>query len=100
MNAVIALCNFCETHGPRAIFCTQIIRDSKIDNLLVNFDTAHEKCPGCESIGNNVGMLSEDTASNVNFLSTQAPVFADVAPMIKQAAVRSLSCEVRPSTVA
>lgn len=93
MNAVIGLCNFCETHGPRPIFCTQTIRDSRIDEL--NFDAVNEKCPGCDSIGNETGMLSEDNATNCRFLSTQSPVIADVIPLIKQAAVRSLSCEVQ-----
>lgn len=94
MNAIIALCNFCETHGPRAIFCTQTIRDSKIDDLLFNFDATNEKCPGCDSIGSNVGMLSEDNASRANFLSTQSPVILDAVSLVKQAAVRSLSCEI------
>lgn len=94
MNAIIALCNFCEAHGPCPIFCTQTIRDTKIDDLLFNFDAISKKCSGCDSIGNSVGMLSEDGESNANYLSTQIPVIAEVAGLVKQAAVRSLSCEV------
>ena len=25
MNAIIALCHFCEFHGPSVLFCTQVI---------------------------------------------------------------------------
>lgn len=101
MNAIIALCNFCETHGPRPIFCTQTIRDSRVDELLLHsVETTAEKCSGCYSIGNDVGMLSEDNTTNAKYLSTVSPVLADVIPMIKEAAVRSLSCEVAISAVA
>lgn len=98
MNAIIALSNFCESHGPRPIFCTQTIRDSRVDELLLHsVDIAVEKCTGCESISNDVGMLSEDQATNAKFLSTVTPVLVDVIPMVKEAAVRSLSCEVSHS---
>lgn len=29
MNAVIAICNFCELHGPSVLFCTQAFHDSE-----------------------------------------------------------------------
>ena len=28
MNAVIALCHFCESHGPSILFCTQVCKYS------------------------------------------------------------------------
>lgn len=28
MNAIIALCHFCELHGPSVLFCTQSFHDS------------------------------------------------------------------------
>lgn len=95
MNAVIVLCHFCEAHGPWPIFCTQTLRDSKIDEILKNSNTNDTKCPGCNSLGNLVGMISQDKESNANFLSTQSPVISDIVPLVKQAAVQSLSCEVR-----
>lgn len=95
MNAIIALCHFCEAHGPCPIFCTQTIRETKIDDLLFNFEAVNKNCPGCDSVGRTVGMLSEDSESNANFLSTQTPVLSEVISLVKQAAVRSLSCEVR-----
>lgn len=94
MNAIIALCHFCEAHGPCPIFCTQTIRDSKIDDLLFNFEPVNKKCPGCDSVGETVAMVSEDDESNASFLSAQISVISDAALLVKQAAVRSLSCEV------
>lgn len=93
MNAVVALCHFCESHGPSSVFCTQTLRDSKIDEQLFNFD-ANKVCAACNSIGLSLGMLSHDDESNANFLSTQTPVITEVVSLVKQAAVRSLSCEV------
>ncbi|KAG4073473.1 hypothetical protein HA402_000697 [Bradysia odoriphaga] len=93
MNAVVALCHFCESHGPSSVFCTQTLRDSKIDEQLFNFD-GNKVCSACNSIGLSLGMLSRDEESNANFLSTQTPVITEVVTLVKQAAVRSLSCEV------
>lgn len=93
MNAIVALCHFCESHGPSSVFCTQTLRDSKIDEQLFNFD-ANKVCAACNSIGLSLGMLSHDVESNANFLSTQTPVITEVITLVKQAAVRSLSCEV------
>lgn len=95
MNAIIALCHFCEAHGPCPIFCTYTLRDTKIDELVDQSNGNTENvCPGCNSIGQRVGILSQDSESNANFLSTQSVVIGDIVPIIKQAAVRSLSCEV------
>lgn len=29
MNAIIALCHFCESHGPKVLFCTQPIHNEE-----------------------------------------------------------------------
>lgn len=94
MNAIIALCHFCEAHGPCPIFCTHTLRDSKIDEITNIADAQDNDCPGCCSIGKTMGMLSQDTESNANFLSTQTAIISNIVPLVKQAAVRSLSCEV------
>lgn len=94
MNAIIALCHFCEAHGPCPILCTHTLRDTKIDELVNNGNDNEITCPGCNSIGKTVGLLSQDAESNANFLSTQTTVINDILPLVKQAAVRSLSCEV------
>lgn len=94
MNAIIALCTFCETHGPCPVFCTQTLRDTKIDELIFNFDVINKNCVACDSIGNAIGLLSQDAESNAHFISTQIPVITECVPLVKQAAFRSLSCEV------
>lgn len=95
MNAIVALCHFCEAHGPCPIFCTHTLRDTKIDRLIQNSSFIETECPGCNSIGKMVGILTQDSESNANFLSTQNVVINDTVPLVKQAAVRSLSCEVK-----
>lgn len=94
MNAIIALCHFCEAHGPCPILCTHTLRDTKIDELLNNSGNNDNTCPGCNSIGQTVGILSQDSESNANFLTTQTAVITEIVPLVKQAATRSLSCEV------
>lgn len=95
MNAIISLCHFCEAHGPCPILSTCTLRDTKIDELVDQSDGSNENvCPGCNSIGRSSGILSQDSESNANFLSTQIVVIRDIVPLVKQAAVRSLSCEV------
>lgn len=94
MNAIVSLCHFCEAHGPCSVFCTQTLRESKIDENLFNFDDPKKNCAACLSIGTNLGMLSHDDESNANFLSSQLPVISESATTVRQAATRSLSCEV------
>lgn len=38
MNAIIALCHFCELHGPSILFCTQVMCDKShfYDQISVN----------------------------------------------------------------
>lgn len=130
MNAIISLCHFCEAHGPSAVFSTQTLRDSKIDEHLFRggddnesshhdnspqhhhhhhhldhnsgggVDDVRKDCAACQSIGTQLGMLSHDGESNANFLSSQVPVLADAARMVRAAATRSLSCEVSGSSMA
>ncbi|XP_061390407.1 folliculin [Musca vetustissima] len=102
MNAVIALCHFCEAHGPSAIFCTQTLRDTKLEDLYFNgpqspTEPGHKQCPACNSVGMTNGLYSKDNESGATFLSTQVSPLPDVATLVKQAAVRSLSCEITHS---
>lgn len=100
MNAVIALCHFCEAHGPSAIFCTQTLRDTKLDELYSSSvlqalnSVATKQCAACNSIGIANGLYSKDNESGATFLSTQHSTLPEVAMLVKQAAVRSLSCEI------
>ncbi|EAA04758.3 AGAP007579-PA [Anopheles gambiae str. PEST] len=94
MNAIIALCHFCEVHGPGAIFCTQTLRETNIQQLDISFDIDRKGCAACNSIGNNIGLVSRDPESNANFVSSQIPVLVETVPLVKTAAFRSLSSEV------
>ncbi|KAL7732229.1 hypothetical protein ACLKA6_018468 [Drosophila palustris] len=101
MNAVIALCHFCEAHGPCAIFCTQTLRDTKIEDL-VNLEQQQQQpgqktCSACNyTLGrnNSNAIYSKDTESGATFVSTKVATLQEVANLVKQAAVRSLSCEI------
>lgn len=95
MNAAIALCHFCEAHGPCAIFCTQTLRDTKLEELnLDNQQIPNKMCLACNSLGKTNAIYSRDNESGATFLSTQIPILPEVANLIKQASVRSLSCEI------
>ncbi|KAH8362820.1 hypothetical protein KR084_001356 [Drosophila pseudotakahashii] len=94
MNAVIALCHFCEAHGPCAIFCTQTLRDTKLEDLPLDQQQQTQKsCSSCNySMGrNNNAIYSRDTESGATFVSTKVAVLPEVANLVKQAAVLSLS---------
>ncbi|XP_062533234.1 folliculin-like [Armigeres subalbatus] len=94
MNAIIALCHFCEAHGPGALFCTQTLRETNIQQLDIHFDTDRKGCAACNSIGNSLGMVSKDPDSNAHFVSSQIPVINETIELVKKAAFRSISSEV------
>ncbi|KAH8304897.1 hypothetical protein KR018_000200 [Drosophila ironensis] len=96
MNAVIALCHFCEAHGPCAIFCTQTLRDTKLEDLPLEAQQApptQKSCSACNySMGrNSQAIYSKDLESGATFVSTKVAVLPEVANLVKQAAVLSLS---------
>ncbi|XP_017043441.1 folliculin [Drosophila ficusphila] len=99
MNAVIALCHFCEAHGPCAIFCTQTLRDTKLEDLSMDQQQIQKSCSACNySMGkNNNAIYSRDTESGATFVSTKVAVLPEVASLVKQAAVLSLSNGTDPS---
>lgn len=124
MNAIISLCHFCELHGPKVIFCTQPLhpeeKSSPVDqdgevgadgiaaprrmssepqtpvtpthSSLPNYK--NDLCEGCTSV--HLGFVSYDEESGVSYVSSQRPQHRDVFSMIRQACIRSLSCEVCP----
>lgn len=97
MNAVIVLCHFCEVHGPLAIFCTQTLRETRLSDVLSSKkgDSLQKKCSACTSLGDSLVFMTKDEESQAKFVSSQQPIIVDVIPLVKQAAFRSLSCEVR-----
>nr|XP_019537850.2 folliculin [Aedes albopictus] len=94
MNAIIALCHFCETHGPGAVFCTQTLRETNIQLLDIHFDSEKKGCAACNSIGNSIGLVSKDPDSNAHFVSSQTPVINETIELVRKAAFRSISSEV------
>ncbi|XP_023210472.1 folliculin-like [Centruroides sculpturatus] len=126
MNAVVALCHFCELHGPSILFCTQSFHDSEgpwpikenNENPLpkkswygppeslqrsnsisgeISGDKAPDTCEGCTSMtGNQKGFISNDHEARVSYISGQHPLHPEVFSMVRHACVRSLSCEVCP----
>ncbi|EZA59627.1 hypothetical protein DMN91_004990 [Ooceraea biroi] len=109
MNAAIALCTFCEMHGPKVIFTTQTYRNYDTQNVeKLKFygpkevlrqgylsEDGQDECEGCQSIG-NVKYLSNEHETRTSFLSAQQSLMQDIGNLLKHACVRSLSCEVHP----
>ncbi|XP_071035622.1 folliculin [Parasteatoda tepidariorum] len=126
MNAVIGICSFCELHGPSVLFCTQAFHDTeetqwssaetlKSDSSRKSWygpsffsqrtaiqepgspPPKSDNCEGCTSMTNKKrGFISNDHEARVSFVSTQYPLHPDVFSTVRQACVRSLSCEVCP----
>lgn len=174
MNALVALCHFCELHGPRTLFCTEAVhppspsppqhgsammpdRDSEGDRdgegltmkangsdthradmcevwtivvLILNAFVKWQKksswidkqlyfcawvwcyvlspflfwclmsfnllyTQGCRSLpASHPGFVSVDSETGIRFLSHQHPRQPQLFSMVRQACVRSLSCEV------
>lgn len=110
MNAVIALCIFCETHGPKIVFTTQGCRNYEnhsteelkfyghkevLKNTQVTTEENRQQCEGCQSIG-NMKYLSNEHETRTSFISAQRSLTQDVWNLLKHACIRSLSCEVHP----
>ncbi|KAM9309062.1 folliculin isoform 2-T2 [Pholidichthys leucotaenia] len=123
MNALVALCHFCELHGPRTLFCTEALhppsptpssqagvavpgdRDRDVDRdgegltMRANSSATQrgEMCEGCRSLpASHPGFVSIDDETGIRFLSHQHPRQPQLFSVVRQACVRSLSCEVCP----
>ncbi|XP_044736334.1 folliculin [Chrysoperla carnea] len=102
MNAIIGVGQFCEIHGPCLVFCTQTIveiNNEPIDEFELDDNTEHSRllhtCEGCTSIGIGQALISKDHESDqVSYISTQTPRKKLLRQSLKQACVRSLSCEI------
>lgn len=121
MNALVALCHFCELHGPRTLFCTEALhppspsapsqaglalgeqdadRDGEGLTMRANSTAATQRgdmCEGCRSLpASHPGFVSIDDETGIRFLSHQHPRQSQLFSVVRQACVRSLSCEVCP----
>ncbi|XP_051921099.1 folliculin isoform X2 [Hippocampus zosterae] len=119
MNALVALCHFCELHGPRTLFCTEALhppspspsslagvevpadrdvdRDGEGLTMRANSSATQrgEMCEGCRSLpASHPGFMSVDDETGIRFVSHQHPREPQLFSVVRQACVRSLSCEV------
>ncbi|XP_018330974.1 folliculin isoform X1 [Agrilus planipennis] len=87
MEGILALCHFCETHGPCVILCTQRFKqepNQSSQNLSAS-------CDACFSINANQALICRENGKM--YVTTRVPLQQDLAFLLKQAAIRSLSCE-------
>ncbi|KAL0985172.1 hypothetical protein UPYG_G00153720 [Umbra pygmaea] len=122
MNALVALCHFCELHGPRTLFCTEALHppsptpsqagapipgereresDREGEGLTMRANSSAtqrgDMCEGCRSLpASHPGFVSVDNETGIRFLSHQHPRQPQLFSVVRQACVRSLSCEVCP----
>jgi hypothetical protein len=88
MDGIVGLGHFCETHGPCVILATQRCKEEPQQyphNLTVPW------CESCQSIDLDQSLVSKDESTC--YVTTRTPLQQDLAFLLKQAAVRSLSCE-------
>ncbi|CAM5142829.1 unnamed protein product [Eretmochelys imbricata] len=135
MNAIVALCHFCELHGPRTLFCTEVLH-SPLPQGAGNGDSPGQSeqaedeeggiqmssrirshspaegasadssspgpkksdmCEGCRSLAaGHPGYVSHDAETSIKYVSHQHPNHPQLFSIVRQACVRSLSCEVCP----
>uniref|UniRef100_A0A8C5TEC9 Folliculin n=1 Tax=Malurus cyaneus samueli TaxID=2593467 RepID=A0A8C5TEC9_9PASS len=135
MNAIVALCHFCELHGPRTLFCTEVLHSplpqgAGSGDIAGQNEQAEEEeggiqmssrirshspaegasadssspgpkksdmCEGCRSLaGGHPGYVSHDKETSIKYVSHQHPNHPQLFSIVRQACVRSLSCEVCP----
>ncbi|XP_038223569.1 folliculin [Zerene cesonia] len=90
MNAIIGLCHFCESHGPRPLFCTFTTDDESHTTESSKYPV---ECSGCRSIGAETVLVSKDD-SGIIYCSRESVPNDDVTAFLRQAALRSITCEV------
>lgn len=118
MNAIVALCHFCDHHGPRVMLCTQAFHGTIDAQLLFDstrprrepkvtedvsitlskedgsFASLHQVCDACRSFPvGRTGIISHDAKANVFYVSTQRPLEKGTFAIARQACLGSLSFE-------
>lgn len=110
MNCVIALCHFCDTHGPRNVLCTQAINrdedkmlreavfttvDKEADqmeelNLPLSQGYKASRCKSCQSLGDDSCLVSYDDQTEIYYISSESPRNTSVYHLVRTACLRSL----------
>ncbi|VDP15940.1 unnamed protein product [Onchocerca flexuosa] len=111
MQAVLALCYFCETHGPRVLMTTQSISEklrqdyclpttSKGLSTFVSAKsfrtrlTEESRCVACTSFIDGAGVITDDIEVGISYITTQVALNDRVYNLVKYSCLHSLSCEV------
>ncbi|EFO24721.1 hypothetical protein LOAG_03765 [Loa loa] len=111
MQAVLALCYFCETHGPRVLMTTQSIPEnlrqdyclpttSKGSPAFVSaktfrtHSTEELRCVACTSFVDGTGLITDDVEAGISYITTQVALNDRVFQLVKYSCLHSLSCEV------
>ncbi|CAB1334417.1 unnamed protein product [Coregonus sp. 'balchen'] len=111
MNALVALCHFCELHGPRTLFCTEALHppsptpsqagapipgdresDREGEGLTMRANSSAtqrgDMCEGCRSLpASHPGFVSVDSETGIRFLSHQHPRQSQLFSVVRQACV-------------
>ncbi|CAG4946719.1 unnamed protein product [Parnassius apollo] len=90
MNAIIGLCHFCEAHGPRPLFCTFTTDEEK---HTTESSKCSVECSGCTSLGPETVLVSRDDDGTI-FCSRESVPNTEINTFLRQAAIRSITCEV------
>lgn len=112
MNAIIALCHFCDTHGPRHVICTQAINrsESKMlreaifaepddksskadDHRRPGSKRSAPRCKSCQSLGNDTCLVSYDEENEIYYISSESPRNASIFHLVRTVCLRSLYSE-------
>ncbi|XP_050301591.1 folliculin [Anthonomus grandis grandis] len=89
MDGIVALGHFCETHGPCIILSTQRSQDGPPKQQIHNHTIPI--CDSCMSVDATQVLVSKD--ENASYVTTRLPLQQELAFLLKQAVVRTLSCE-------
>lgn len=89
MDGILAMGHFCETHGPCVIVCTQRCEE---EPKQFPHSLTVPVCESCQSLDLKQAIVSKN--EKCCYVTTRTPLLQDLAFLLKQAVVRSLSCEV------
>ncbi|XP_018013141.1 uncharacterized protein LOC108670186 [Hyalella azteca] len=100
MDGLLAICHFCELHGPRVVFCTQAHQQLPTALQLQQARecsslTSEDECAACQAFIMENGCLVTE-GRGIYYVSSRVPLNEAVAALLKSACFRSLSCEVCP----
>ncbi|KAI8426032.1 hypothetical protein MSG28_005005 [Choristoneura fumiferana] len=90
MNAIVGICHFCEAHGPRPLFCTFTTDD---EQHTTETSKCTAQCSGCTSLGAETVLVSRDDDGTI-YCSRESVPNTEVMAFLRQAAIRSITCEV------